>query len=398
MSTQRKYDFLILGGSGMQGRIAARDLLESGHSVFLADLYDEGAKLVMDRFPLATYGHVDVRSLARTERLIRKVGAPVVINCTEGDWDLRVYQACLKAGVHVIDLGSEIPMTREQLEMDGAFRKAGLIAITGCGSTPGINDVMLRYASDDFGSVRKVDVGFAWNSNMKQFVVPFSIESIIEEFTEPAPVIEQGKWLEKQPFENVVMRRIRAVGRQACFPVRHAETYTFSLQHRRNGLRDLTFYAGFPEHSVSVIRLLITLGFGKRRPILIEGHPVRPIDALTRVLTRLRMPEGYTETENLWVRITGTDKKDAPLTTLMECIVPPLKGWEDAGCNVDTGMPASIIAQMIAGGRIRARGSFSAGPVVPPEPFFAELGKRGIRVYQDGRRINVVHGRARKAS
>lgn len=382
----------------MQGRIVARDLLEHGHGVFLADLYEDGAKHITDRFPLATYGYVDVRSVVRTERLIRRVGAPVVINCAEGDWDLRVYHACLKAGVHVIDLGSDIPMTREQLEMDAAFKKAGLTAITGCGSTPGINDVMLGYAARDFGKVRKIDVGFAWNSNKKHFVVPFSIESIIEEFTEPAPIIEQGKWLEKQPFENVVIRRIRGVGRQACFPVRHPETYTFSVQHRRNGLRDLTFYAGFPEHSVSVIRTLIALGFGSRKTISVEGTPVRPIDALTRVLTRIGMPEEYTERENLWVRISGTNKKGEATNTHMECIVPPLKGWEDAGCNVDTGMPASIIAQMIASGRIRSRGSFSAGTAVPAEPFFAELGYRGIKVYQDGRRINHIRRRRASAS
>lgn len=72
----------------------------------------------------------------------------------------------------------------------------------------------------------------------------------------------------------------------------------------------------------------------------------------------------------------------------MECIVNPLPGWEDAGCNIDTGMPASIIAQMIKDGRIEKRGSFAPGPVVPCKEFFKELRKRKMIVYQNGRVIN----------
>ena len=72
----------------------------------------------------------------------------------------------------------------------------------------------------------------------------------------------------------------------------------------------------------------------------------------------------------------------------MECIVPTLKGWEDAGCNIDTGMPASIIAQMIKEKIINEPGSYAPEAVVPPEPFFAELRKRKMEIYENGKIIN----------
>jgi len=68
----------------------------------------------------------------------------------------------------------------------------------------------------------------------------------------------------------------------------------------------------------------------------------------------------------------------------MECVVPPIPGWESAGCNIDTGMPASIIAQMILDGDIKTNGSFAPGPAIPALKFFQELKKRGMVVYQDG--------------
>ena len=72
----------------------------------------------------------------------------------------------------------------------------------------------------------------------------------------------------------------------------------------------------------------------------------------------------------------------------MECIVPTLKGWEDAGCNIDTGMPASIMAQMVKNNVITERGSFAPEAIIPHQIFFQELKKRKMNVYENGKIIN----------
>jgi len=45
-----------------------------------------------------------------------------------------------------------------------------------------------------------------------------------------------------------------------------------------------------------------------------------------------------------------------------------------------TAFPASIIAQMLGSGRIGQKGVVPQELSVPPEEFWQELGKRGIRV------------------
>ena len=72
----------------------------------------------------------------------------------------------------------------------------------------------------------------------------------------------------------------------------------------------------------------------------------------------------------------------------MECIAPTLDGWEDAGCNIDTGISASIIAQMIKKDIIKERGSFSPEAVVPTELFFEELAKKQMFIYENNKIIN----------
>ncbi|MBI4142396.1 saccharopine dehydrogenase NADP-binding domain-containing protein [Candidatus Uhrbacteria bacterium] len=383
-----RYDFLVIGSGGLQGKIVARDLMERGHRLCLADLYRDGSEELLERDPKAAFRRIDLRRFREVAALVARIDAPIVINCAEGDWNIDVYRACLAANRHVIDLGSDIPMTKEQLALHRLFVRAGLTAITGCGSTPGINNVMLKYASGRLDRFHTIEVGFAWDANSKEFVVPFSIESIIEEFTQPAPAIEDGKWVSHKPFDTVIERSFRAIGKQRCFIVRHPETYTFHREYRKNGLKNLRFYAGFPQHIVDVITVLAKLGLGSQELVEVDGIEIRPVDALARTLGRLPIPEGYTETENLWVHVVG-ERAGAPVEIRMECIVPTLPGWERAGCNIDTGFPASIIAQMIRDGRITARGSFAPGAVVPVESFFQALRERGMVIYENGKVCTV---------
>ena len=68
--------------------------------------------------------------------------------------------------------------------------------------------------------------------------------------------------------------------------------------------------------------------------------------------------------------------------------MPPIKGWEMHGCNIDTGFPAVIIAKMIKDKIIKQPGSFAPEAIVPEKEFFAELKKKGLEVYENGKLIN----------
>lgn len=382
------YDFLIFGATGMQGKIVVRDLVENNYRVFISDLHQEDLDELSKKYRKIKNLALDLNNILETDKLISEIKPKVVINCAEGDWNLNVYKACLKAEVHVIDLGSEIPMTREQLTMDKLFKEKGLTAITGCGSTPGVNNIMLNHAVGCFDSIETVEAGFVWDSNIRKFVVPFSMESIIEEFTDPAPIIENGKWIKKSPLKTIEERKFRKIEKQKCFFVRHPETYTFYLYYKNKGLKNVRFYAGFPDHSFDAIRSYINGGITEREEIKIDGQGNVPLNSLTKVLLEVNpSPLGYKEKENLWVAIDGK-KDEKEKKTLMECIVPTLPGWEEAGCNIDTAFPASIIGQMILKGVIQERGSFAPGPVVPAKEFFEELRKKEMKVYMNARLIN----------
>lgn len=381
------FDFVVIGATGMQGRIVTRDLLENGYSVLLCGRDKKRIEPILEKYKKTKFEHVDARDIEKMTSIFRHSGANVLVNCVEGDWNLNILNAAIKANLHSIDLGSEIPMTKEQFALHSKLKKNGLTHITGCGSVPGIGNVLLNYAAQKFDSINTIEVGFAWNSNIKKFVVPFSMESIIEEFTEPATNVKNCRFVKIRPMDSLIKTKEPFVGKEDCMYVRHPETYTFYHYFKSKGVKNVRFYAEFPPHSFEVIKQLIELGFDKREKILVDGVYVKPIDVVTQTLKDLKAPKRYKEKENLWLRLYGKHKGKRK-NMLIECIVGTNKGWESAGCNIDTGMPASIMAQMIKEKIITEKGSFAPEAIVPPIPFFKELKRRKMVVYENGKRIN----------
>ncbi len=384
-----KYDFVVFGATGMQGRIVVKDLVKNGYNVLMCGRDKSRLEDYIKKYKKQVdFTYLDATDINGMVRIINKSGAKVVANCVEGDWNVHILKACIKAGVNVVDLGSDIPMTKMQMTFDEEMKKKGLLSITGCGSVPGIGNVMLRYAEKKFDKIDYIGVGFNWNSNIKKFVVPFSMPSILEEFTSKAPVVVNHRWRKVSPMDTLTLAYHREIGKEPEMIVgHHPETLTFHKFCEKKGVKTIKFFAGFPKHSFDAIMGMVKLTFADKTPIEFKGVKIKPDDFLAEVLKRLERPKGYTENENLWVEIVG--KKDGKKKKiLMECIVDTLDGWEDAGSNIDTGMPCSIIAQMIKDNIILEKGSFSPEFVVPPEPFFKELARRHMRVYENGKLIN----------
>ncbi|MBX4196811.1 saccharopine dehydrogenase NADP-binding domain-containing protein [Candidatus Pacearchaeota archaeon] len=379
-------DFIVFGGTGQQGRICARDLLECGHRIVLAGR-DSSAVQDMLKNKRASFMRVDLKKQEEILAAILRSGAKVVVNCSELIYNVPIMKACLVAGRSCTDLGGLNDITIQQFKLDQDFRKRGIINITGCGSTPGITNVMAAHAINEFDSVDTIDLGFAWDSNIKDFVVPYSIKSIFNEFNTAPIILRNGKLVKADRMNCMATYMFKEIGKQTVHCIVHSEAFTFAKYFKYKGLKNLHYMAGFPEHSLKVINMLMELGFSSEEALEVDGISIKPASFTTQVLKRLRFPPGYTEVENLWVRIWGKKNKK-PLFRQMDCIVRTLKGWEKSGSNVNTGRTISIISQMLHTRLITQTGVYGPEAVVPCPVFFQELDNRGIHIYDNGRRIN----------
>ncbi len=389
-----KYDFVVIGANGIQGRIASRMLLEDGHTVLLCAIDDYKMDKLIEH-PKADFAFIDLRRMDRVKRVVRKSGAKVVVNCAIDDYNFAVTKMALDLEMNYVDLGSEEPMFYQQLELHNSFKEKGIIGITGIGSTPGITNVMLRYVRPQFDTIHTVHVGFTWDSNLPVFVTPFSIDAISYEFSEPAKLLESGEFVHKYPDEADVDYYYKSIGKQKTRYTKHIEHHSFYEYLKDMGIQNVAVFSSFPNHSYTALRTLVDLGFMSKEPLQIEGVSIRPLDFTSELLRRISVPEGYTEKENLWLKVFGK-KKGIECVAEMDCIVHTLPGWEDATCNIDTGFPVAILAEMIFNDLIPEKGLFSPEFVIPPELFFKELAKRKLWIYENGVRINDISDKDKK--
>ncbi|MEK6831101.1 MAG: saccharopine dehydrogenase C-terminal domain-containing protein [Nanoarchaeota archaeon] len=381
-----KKDFIIFGGTGQQGKICGKDLLESGYSIVLAGRDYSNIRDILKNNK-ASFMKVDLRNYDEIEKAIKSSRAEVVVNCAELVFNIPIMKACIKTKKSCTDLGGLQKITIEQFKLYNDFKKKNIINITGCGSTPGISNVMAAYAINKFDYADTIKLGFAWDSNIKVFVVPYSIQSIFHEFTEDPITFHNGKFIKEKRMRCFGNFDFKEIGKQTTYCIVHSEVYTFNKYFKDKKLRNVHYMAGFPKHSFEKIKMLMDLGFSSDREIEINDIRIKPIDFTTKVLKKLKPPKDYKEVENIWVNIEGI-KNSKKIRKEMNCIVRTVKGWEEAGSNIDTGRAISIISQMLKNGLIKQKGVYAPEAVVPEKEFFKELSKRKIYIYEDGKKIN----------
>jgi lysine 6-dehydrogenase len=379
----------VLGGAGAMGRITIRDLVETAPAdveIVLGDRDTRAARAVAKPFGTrVAVVRVDVRQVRATARVLR--GTSVAVNACHHTFNLDVMRAALAAGCHYVDLGGLFHVTREQLKLDAAFRRATLVAICGMGSAPGVVNVMARSLGDTLDEVREIHVAVgAIDRTPRNGTAPlatsYSLATILEEASSPAAVFSDGRFRFVEPLsgaEPVVFPE--PVGRQFPALTLHSEVATLPLTYKRRGIREVSFRIAFPGDLAERLRFLRSLGLLSTTPVRAGGGSVVPRALLMSLAARLPVPAPIgppDEYEVLRVRTRGT-RGGADVEDVLDCLVPGLPSW-GVGADIDTGAPPSIVAQMILRGDISAHGVLPPERAVPAPPFFQELKRRGMTV------------------
>lgn len=380
---------VLLGGAGAMGRITAMDLVDSPDvkSIVVADAnvknaQEVAAKLNDKRLSVAK---VDASDSTNIDPLLQD--ADVVINCLHHDYNLKVMDSALRTGTHYLDLGGLFWVTKQQLELNDKWEKQGLTAVSGMGSSPGTTNVMAGFAADQLDTVDSIHVRFAAvsfkKSSNRALSLPYHISTILDEFSAPPPVFTNGDWIMTEPLsgeEEIVFPD--PIGKANFIYSIHSETYTFPLSFKEKGIKEVSFKIALPKTLADNLRLLVGLGFADMEKMSISGAEISPREYLTALYSKL--PKDNSAPNDfgmIRVYVTGeAGGVKTEITMEMGC-GSDIKDWGVGSGALRTGIPPSIVAQMLAKGEITERGVLAAENCVPPKRFFEELAKRGMVVY-----------------
>jgi len=286
----------VLGGAGRMAPGGNRFLVEQEdvEQVIIADLDLEKARRVAKSLgEKAIAKRADFNDHRSLVELLRDVDA--VLNSTVYYSNLKVMRACLEAGTHYVDLGGLFHMAKEQFKLDREFREADLTAISGLGSAPGIVNIMARYAADRLDKIEYIRIrdGIVnFTPTKVPLKVPYALDTLLDEFTVPAQIFEDGKFKEVPPFSGEEeVDYPEPVGRQKSYYTLHTEVYTLPLSFKDKGVREVNFKLALPRELEWKMRFLVDLGFGSKEPIMFGKASLSPREVLNGLLARFTQDE-----------------------------------------------------------------------------------------------------------
>jgi lysine 6-dehydrogenase len=367
---------IVLGGAGGMGQGVARDLIKQPQvtGVVLADLYPDPDRLSskLRDSEKTTLIEMDVNDHDAMVNRFNEID--VVINCAGPFYKtaVPVAKAAVVAKKNYIDIcddyeGTEILFNSD---IDKMAKEAGITVLTGMGSDPGTNNILVKWYSDRLDRVEEIYLywvvsiaelaGAAWDHSLhmtlgkipqyidgKLVYVEGGTEEVAEKFLEPLGICH-----------------VRYVG--------HPQPLT--LPRYIKGVKNVIIKGGLiPLWVDELIKDQKNTGLLSTEPIDIKGTRVTPYDLALKLWETI--PKGRDngpQSSGLKVIVKG--KRDGKKVTYTADMV----GRMAPG----TGLPASIASLMMDAGDVTVKGVVAPEGCIDPGKFLGAFLKRGARIHQ----------------
>lgn len=372
-------------GAGAMGQVTIRDLLESEQvtQVLAADLDVARVEELKRQWGSPAKMLCAKADVSAPEQLaVVLAGADCVINCTPYYFNLNVMEAALLAKCHYLDLGGLFHVTRKQLALHEKFVQKELLAVPGMGAAPGLTNVMAAAAAEMLDTVEAIDIVAAsvdLVDTTHPFLPPYALDTILDEYFLEPYVFENGEFCAKPPMSGEALLDFPLpVGKAAAFLTLHSEVATLPLSYKNKGVQRVTYRLGLPSAFHERAKFLVDLGFGRTEAIQVDSVSMKPRRMLAAMIGLHQVPAtDPDDCEVIRVDVTGSKNNRKALVRL-ESVVMAHKKWKVSCGALDTGVPPSVVAQLIASGQIKKTGVLAPEECVPPQELFSQLALRGI--------------------
>ena len=367
---------LIIGGVGGMGQGVARDLVkqEQVTEVILADLYPDPERLSkkLRENEKTKLVRMDVND---HEGMVKAFGDVNVVINTAGPFyktAVPVARAAVEAKVNYIDICDDYEGTEILFEsgIDKLAKDAGITVLTGMGSDPGTNNVLVKWYADRLDRVDEIYLywvvsiaelaGAAWDHSLHMTLgkIPQYIDGELVH-------VEGGTGeVAEQFLEPLGTCHVRYVG--------HPQPLT--LPKYIKGVKNVIIKGALiPLWVDELIKEQKDTGFLGTEPMDVKGTKITPYDLALKLWKTI--PEGRDngpQSSGLKVIIKGErDGKKIVYTADMVGRMAP-----------GTGLPASIASLMMDDGDVTVKGVVAPEGCIDPDKFLSIFLGRGARIHQ----------------
>ncbi len=341
-------------GAGMIGRTIALDLASS-FAVTSFDVSKENLQLLKERNSFIQIQQADLKDYGKYEQWLKPFD--IVVTAVPGFMGYDTLKTVINCRKNVADI-SFFP--EDVLQLDNLAKENSVTVITDVGVAPGISNLILGHYNEEMeitnfecyvGGLPKI------RKKPSEYKAPFSPVDVIEEYTRPARLKENGQIVIKPALSEREYMDFDEVGTLEAFNTDGLRSILFTMPHIPN-MKEKTLR--YPDH-VEFIIALKQAGFFDEEDIEINGTKISPLKFSSKILFR-DWKLGIEEEELTVMKVIIEGEKDGSRQRIEYNLLDHYDNeTKTSSMSRTTGYTCTAAVHLIAEGLFKKKGVF------PPE-------------------------------
>ena len=326
-------------------------------------------------------GVTAVRADLSSPEEVRRVvtGAHLAIGAVPGFMGYRTVETVIREGVPTVDI-SFFP--ENPFDLDGAAKERGVPVLVDCGVAPGCGNMILGHVASHLDTVDEficlvggLPVERRWPF---EYRAVFSPVDVIEEYTRPARLVENGSMVVRPALSEVELVDLPGIGTLEAFNSDGLRTLLTTMDIPSMKEKTLRY----PGHAEKM-RMLRESGFFSQREIVAGGVKVRPLDVSARLLTEAwRLGEGEEDLTVMRVVVVG-QSGGSPVRVTYDLLDRYDRDSGTTSMARTTGYTCTAVARVVAAGAFSEPGVWAPEQLGRVESAYdliiADLERHGVR-------------------
>lgn len=293
---------VLVLGAGLVGNLIARDLAED-FDVTIVDINEQTLAQLKSKYNIKGI-QADLSDTKRIKEIVKDYD--LIVGALPGFMGYKAIKAVLEAGKNIVDI-SFFP--EDPFSLDEIAKENNVSVLIDCGVAPGLSNIILGHAVETLEEVESfvcyvgglpVERTLPW-----QYKAPFSPIDVIEEYTRPARIVENGKIVEKEALSESELLWFPNIGTLEAFNTDGLRTVLQTIKVPNMKEKTLRY----PGH-IDYIKFLKEIGLFNTEKINLKDCAVSPIELTSKVL--INQWQFREDEEDLTVmRIIISGKKDS---------------------------------------------------------------------------------------
>jgi len=372
----KKYKAIVLG-CGMIGQAIARDLAsDDDFEVAVADINPSNLHRLADA--AITTHEVNLGETKALRDAIKPMD--IVLGAMPSVIGFASLRTIIEAEKPFCDITF---MPEDAIDLDSLAKEKGVTAVVDCGVSPGLSNLCVGYACHELDRVDNAVIYVGGLPKVPRppffYTAPFAPSDVIEEYTRPARLVEDGKIVTREALSEPELIDFPQAGELEAF--------------NTDGLRSLLSTVSIPNMKektlrysghIDLMRIFRETGLFSKETIDVDGGCVRPLDVTSKLLFPMWKRQ-EDDIEFTVMRVVAEGERGGKLVRMTMDLYDEDQPGQATSMARTTAFPCAIVARMIARKQITATG------VLPLELLTGDPGFYGSVVQELSRRsVNMA--------